>query len=741
MRLNLFRVTLLTALLVGILATPGSVSKGSSHFRPLLRLGRGHINGAERHPSGKLLVVNTPLGAWFYDDKLQDIAHLENVRLARFSPAGKLIAASQSGKLTLLDSVSFRLIKDLGHGPDELHDLIWSPDGIKLAAIWKTGQVVIWETTTFRKLLSFQQPKTTVNAVFWSPNSEKLAMFDETQTRVVVWEVADGKVQTEFDVAAKSKFNARGGWLVWCPDNRRILRTTGVDELRLFQAWDTQTGELLFETENNGALMAFSPDGRAVALSVQFQGGYIADPVTFQTRLKLDLAGFLFLRWSPNGNLLAAGGSGFPANENGLVQILDPATGKTLHTLTSHSSVQTLEWSPNGTKLLTVNGDYIVRIVDVRTGQTYHERSDHSMITGTVEWSSDADKIAVADSTGTVRIWDLKPGNQTQVFTGHADAILMAWQPGGKYLAVASYVNSHFIGSGKNANVRIWDTTTGQLVTLLRLSDESTITSLSWDKKGSRLIVTSWNGLARIWDETSTTVIDAHKELGIYAIIWSAMFSPDGSRLLLLVDACCAGAWPSVWDVAKGKMIGLIFGSGDGTVIRDSRAYAWSPSSDKLYMTHWSGQTDPCGDGGCGDLNKIPGRTNVYIRVIFDTEENLDKKAPDLILQGHTARISSVAWNADTTRIATTSDDKTLRIWDAATGQLLHVLNSVDFGMWSPNGRSIAVWIGNQPTRIWDVITGQILNVPGIRSGFVFWSPAGYKLAQSISGVLTIWEQ
>jgi len=43
-------------------------------------------------------------------------------------------------------------------------------------------------------------------------------------------------------------------------------------------------------------------------------------------------------------------------------------------------------------------------------------------------------------------------------------------------------------------------------------------------------------------------------------------------------------------------------------------------------------------------------------------------------LQGHTQAASSVVWSPDGKRLATGSEDKTAKVWDAASGQELLTL-------------------------------------------------------------------
>ena len=67
-------------------------------------------------------------------------------------------------------------------------------------------------------------------------------------------------------------------------------------------------------------------------------------------------------------------------------------------------------------------------------------------------------------------------------------------------------------------------------------------------------------------------------------------------------------------------------------------------------------------------------------------------------------RVRSVAWGPDGKNIASGGDDKTIKVWNAQTGQCVSTLN-VDSGVnavaWSPDAKVLASGSDDKTVRIW----------------------------------------
>ena len=109
-------------------------------------------------------------------------------------------------------------------------------------------------------------------------------------------------------------------------------------------------------------------------------------------------------------------------------------------------------------------------------------------------------------------------------------------------------------------------------------------------------------------------------------------------------------------------------------------------------------------------------------------------------LEGHTSSVSNIVFNSDGSTLASTSNDRTIRLWDVATGTHIHTLtghdsqvNSVAF---SPNSSTLASGDSGGKIRLWDVTTGQYrVTLEGHRNSVttVAFSPDGETLASGSS--------
>ncbi|HEX3641162.1 MAG TPA: hypothetical protein VHV10_07720 [Ktedonobacteraceae bacterium] len=258
------------------------------------------------------------------------------------------------------------------------------------------------------------------------------------------------------------------------------------------------------------------------------------------------------------------------------------------------------------------------------------------------------------------------------------------------------------------------------------------------------------------------------------------MHFPSKSRLVLLIAAVILVAILILplgipfGPAAQAETFSLDMPSKTQTIYRLAWAHtvAWSPNGEDI-ATLWSDNTlqvwnardgiesfHASNIGWGAGLAFSPDGGTYLASVDTDTTFQLFNVAackvqpgacqPLRIYQGHKGPIEALSWSPDGTKIASASDDGTVRIWDVQTGKTLSVYQDqtpqahFTAVAWSPNSKHIVSGDDRGHVQIWDALTGHLLltylghyNDPVT---FVSWSHDSNDVASSgYKGIARIW--
>ena len=223
------------------------------------------------------------------------------------------------------------------------------------------------------------------------------------------------------------------------------------------------------------------------------------------------------------------------------------------------------------------------------------------------------------------------------------------------------------------------------------------MTALALSPDGKRLASGGEDRTVTIWDWAS------HKRLASTGRhcnrILSVAFSPDGTTLATAALSSGVG----LWNTTTGRPV--LTGQPSAGV---PMCVALSPDRRTVAVGH--------SDGGIR-LWELA-RSTIRVRTT---------------LRGHEQMVGEVAWNRDGKRLASCSEDRTVRLWDATAGTELRLIRLGIYGediIFSIDGSQVVVG-GYGQIHVYESTSGEELQTFSWEAGKVGW---GYGLALSPDG-------
>ncbi|CAE6434231.1 unnamed protein product [Rhizoctonia solani] len=331
--------------------------------------------------------------------------------------------------------------------------------------------------------------------------------------------------------------------------------------------------------------------------------------------------------------------------------------------------------------------------------------------------SPDGNCIGSSSQDGSVRVYDIHTGAMVAgPFQGHTDiAWSVAFSPDGRHIALGSF----------DQIVIVWDADTGQIVTGPLHKHTGWVLSVAFSPDGGRLVSGSKDKAIIVWG-TFTGAIALGPLEGHSGDINSVAFSPDGH----LIASGSEDQTIRLWDASTGAAIGeplrghtdlvnMVAFSPDETKLascsNDGTIRVWDIKTGTIVSSPFTGHKDSVWsiafshDGRWIASGGIDADNNI---IVWDTLTGSVVLGP---LSGHTSDVNSVAFTPDNTRIVSSSNDYTIRIWDVqlqnkGPSQKGARESSVGFLAFLRNRTQFISCTSTGLLQVWDMQTGTIIS-------------------------------
>ena len=545
-----------------------------------------------------------------------------------------------------------------------VHSVAASPDGGRIAWTSDDRTVRVWDSgagmvTTLQTGGEFAS-----QSVAMSGDGNWIAAATG-DAKVRLWNAKtlaeEGNPMQHAKAVRSLSFNRDGEWIA-----------TGSED-GLVRVWDRATGRARFprSVKHDGSVttVAFSPTADQIVSGSTDTTVRLLDAASGSeiTRARPDPQNdgpVESVAFDSSGDRIAV------ARSNGVVQLLD---GHSLDVLsafdTRQGDVKSVAFQPGGDRIVTGGSDNTVRVWDPMTRTPIGNPlfGHHGRVTSVI-YSADGAEIVSGGSDGSVRVWDAITGLPIPAGQGR-EIRAVAFHPDSRGAEMAS--------GGTDGTVKLWDSRTGTERGKLGAASPGftgAINSLAYNDDGSLMVTGSRDGTIRVWDlKTRRPLKDLVKiyppliaqppagDLG--ARIQSVAFSPDGT----LIAAAGNDGVVRLWDARTFRPLAAEIAHGVNRDGKDLPYQVWSVafSPDGQRLATGSGY-----DHGGYDVNFLQ-----LWHVDRFGSQPLGRDG-DPIVDHQNWIIYGVAFDATGRRVASSSYDGTVRVFDTESRQRLALMTS-----------------------------------------------------------------